>query len=164
MSNKENWKEAGKSIGQSFAGLGKAILKTTRKGIDKVLDDRPAEAGEGDNIKESWSEVGQSFGHAGRSFGKAVAGTATTVVDSIEREIKKPGADAEPENPAEDAPIDVDFEEVKADIEGVCDEMEEFAEEFAGEVKATAEKAAEEFDGALDGSELKDYEEHREDE
>ena len=34
MSVKDNWKQTGKGVGKSFAGLGKAIAKSVKVGVD----------------------------------------------------------------------------------------------------------------------------------
>ena len=87
MSIKDGWKEAGKDIGKSFAGLGKAIIKSAKVGVDKALDEETEEQKEqGTGLGKSWGDVGKSFGEAGKSFGKAVAGTASGVLDKIDGE------------------------------------------------------------------------------
>lgn len=89
MSVKDDWKNTGKGFGKSFTGLGKAIIKSAKVGINKLYDNtsgeekdpnEPKETG----LRESWSEVGHSFGYTGKSLGKAAAGTAKKVVDSID--------------------------------------------------------------------------------
>lgn len=87
MSLKDNWKDAGKNIGKSFAGLGKSIVKSVKTGADAILDDTPTEEEANERraaMKETWSEVGHSFGDAGVSLGKAAAKTAQTVADKID--------------------------------------------------------------------------------
>ena len=37
-SMKESWKETGTGLGHAFEGLGKTILKTGKKGVDKAVD------------------------------------------------------------------------------------------------------------------------------
>lgn len=37
-SMKESWKETGSGLGHAFEGLGKTILKTGKKGVDKAVD------------------------------------------------------------------------------------------------------------------------------
>ena len=93
MSVKDNWKDTGKGLGKSFAGLGKSIVQSVKVGKDKVLDkdteDRP-------DLRESWKEVGESFGQAGKSFGKAMAGTAKKVENKLdEAAADEPVAEAE---------------------------------------------------------------------
>ena len=87
MSVKDNWKNTGKGLGKSFAGLGKSIVKSVKVGADKLLDEEPKDE-EGNvkptNLKESWSEVGHSFGNTGKSLGKAVSGTAKKVAQKID--------------------------------------------------------------------------------
>ena len=70
MSIRDGWKEAGKGIGKSFAGLGKAILKSAKVGVDKALDEDPSDNKGGTGLSQSWSEVGHDFGKAGVSLGK----------------------------------------------------------------------------------------------
>ncbi len=84
MSLKDNWKEAGKGLGKSFAGLGKSIVKSAKVGVDAALDETPADQ---TGLKEAWSDVGHSFGDTGKSLGKAFAGTAKKVVDAVDDEI-----------------------------------------------------------------------------
>ncbi len=38
MSLRDDWKETGKGLGQAFSSLGKSIVKSAKKGIDKVDD------------------------------------------------------------------------------------------------------------------------------
>ena len=98
MSVKDNWKEAGKGIGHSFAGLGKSIVKSVKVGVDKAASDEPTgETG----LKQSWSEVGHSFGHAGKALGKAAASTVKKVTDEVDE-----AAQDEPQAPAAEAPAE----------------------------------------------------------
>lgn len=86
MSLKDNWKDTGKGLGKSFAGLGKSIVKSVKVGADKLLDEEPKDENgnvKPTNLKESWSEVGHSFGSTGKSLGKSVSGTAKKVTDKI---------------------------------------------------------------------------------
>ncbi len=87
MSVKDNWKNTGKGLGKSFAGVGKSIVKSVKVGADKILDEEPRD--ENGNVKptglkESWSEVGHNFGKTGKSLGKAVSGTAKKVAKKID--------------------------------------------------------------------------------
>ncbi|MBR6920577.1 MAG: hypothetical protein IKH51_00085 [Clostridia bacterium] len=87
MSVKDNWKNTGKGLGKSFAGVGKSIVKSVKVGADKILDEEPKD--ENGNVKptglkESWSEVGHNFGKTGKSLGKAVSGTAKKVAKKID--------------------------------------------------------------------------------
>lgn len=87
MSVKDNWKDTGKGLGKSFAGLGRSIVKSVKVGTDKLLDEEPKdENGEvkSERLMDSWSEVGRSFGNTGKSFGKAVSGTAKKVAKKID--------------------------------------------------------------------------------
>ncbi len=89
MSLKDKWKEAGKDLGQTFAGLGKAVAQSVREGVDAATDDgAPKEARDPSQktLKESWTEVGHSFGKTGKALGAAAAGTAKTVMDKIDDE------------------------------------------------------------------------------
>ena len=108
MSVKDNWKDAGKGIGKSFAGLGKSIVKSVKVGTDKILDEEPenVETKEKKSLRDSWSEVGHSFGDTGRSLGKAVSGTARKVADKIDGE----------EETAKET-IETTAEEIKEDTE-----------------------------------------------
>ena len=87
MSVKDNWKNTGKGLGKSFAGVGKSIIKSVKVGADRILDEEPRD--ENGNVvqtdlRESWSEVGHSFGNTGKSFGKAVSGTAKKVAKKVD--------------------------------------------------------------------------------
>ena len=85
MSVKDNWKNTGKGLGKSFAGVGKSIVKSVKVGADKILDEEPRDENgnvKPSGLKESWSEVGHSFGN--KSLGKAVSGTAKKVVKKID--------------------------------------------------------------------------------
>lgn len=35
---KDNWKETGKDLGHAFSGLGKTLIKTAKKAVDKAED------------------------------------------------------------------------------------------------------------------------------
>lgn len=104
MSVKDSWKDTGKGLGKSFAGLGKSIVKSVKVGADRILDEEPRD--ENGNViqtdlRESWSEVGHNFGVAGKSLGKAVSGTARKVADKIDPDEKQ--TDGEESGPAEPA-------------------------------------------------------------
>ena len=88
MSLKDSWKEAGKGLGKSFAGAGKAILESARVGLDRAADDTPEDNGP-TGLKEKWSEVGHSFLKTGASLGKAAAETAERVADEIDPDDKR---------------------------------------------------------------------------
>lgn len=111
MSLKDDWKDAGKGIGKSFAGLGKSIIKSVKVGVDRVTEDENAEKVESESktsLREDWSAVGHSFGRAGKSLGKAAAGTVKKVADAIDEDEKsgeeKPGENSgnKKENTAKD--------------------------------------------------------------
>ncbi|MGN0370253.1 MAG: hypothetical protein ACI4EW_06875 [Butyrivibrio sp.] len=38
MSTRDDWKETGKDLGHAFKGLGKNIIKSAKKGINKATD------------------------------------------------------------------------------------------------------------------------------
>ncbi|MBQ7566908.1 MAG: hypothetical protein IJT18_07295 [Oscillospiraceae bacterium] len=82
MSLKDSWKETGKGIGKTFAGLGKAIVKSVEVGVDRATGDDPENAAT--DLRESWSEVGHSFGKTGKSLGKAAAETAKRAEEAID--------------------------------------------------------------------------------
>lgn len=89
MSLKDNWKEAGKGIGKTVVGAGKALVNTAKVGIDKVQGDTPEDDAEkAAEMKESWSEFGHSFLKTGASLGKAAASTAEKVVDELKKDDK----------------------------------------------------------------------------
>ena len=94
MGLKDSWKEAGKGLGRSFAGAGKAILQSAKVGLDKVTDETPDD-GQPTGLKESWSEVGHSFLKSGASLGRAAAETADRVIDELDPDSQKPGAVSE---------------------------------------------------------------------
>ncbi|MBR4434816.1 MAG: hypothetical protein IKS90_01820 [Clostridia bacterium] len=158
MSNKENWKDAGKGIGKSFLGLGKALLKTARKGIDEVLDDKPEGEENTESLKDSWKEVGQTFGNTGKAFGKAVVGTASTVVDSLEKEVND--IDEKKVEEMIDAEVEEVYDDIEADAHKAADEVraafKDLHRDFE-EAKADFEDALDDLKEASDGEELKDY-------
>lgn len=87
MSLKDDWKDTGKNIGHTAAGLGKAIARSVKVGAEKVLDETPKDSEGKDKptgLRESWSGVGRSFGKTGKSLGKAAAGTAKKVADAVD--------------------------------------------------------------------------------
>ena len=101
MSLKDEWKNTGKGIGKSFAGLGKSIVKSAKVGIDAVLDEKPAEGEEKKptGLKESWSEVGHSFGETGKSLGRAAKGTARRAVG---KDKNPPAEEAKPDDKSDE--------------------------------------------------------------
>lgn len=103
MSVRDEWKNTGKDLSDTFKGLGKSIVKSVKVGADKILDEEPKD--ENGNVKptglkESWSEVGHNFGKSGKSIGKAVTETAKVVVKKADEELNK--TEAQPEQPFED--------------------------------------------------------------
>lgn len=87
MGLKDNWKDVGKGLGKSFAGLGKSIVKSVEEGANRVSGDEPLDENGNPvrtDLRETWSKVGHSFGDTGKAIGKAAAGTAKKVVDSVE--------------------------------------------------------------------------------
>ena len=87
MSLKDDWKDTGKGIGKTFAGLGKSIAKSVKVGLDAATDETPVdENGKPlpNGLRESWTEVGHSFGTTGKSLGRAAAGTAKKVIDKVD--------------------------------------------------------------------------------
>ena len=94
MSLKDNWKDAGKGVGKSFAGLGKSILKSVKVGVERATDEEPVDENgnpKKTNLKEAWSEVGHNFGNAGKSIGKAAAGTVKKVADKVDEAAEEDG-------------------------------------------------------------------------
>ena len=107
MSVKDEWKNTGKGLGKTFAGLGKSIIKSVKVGADKILDEEPRD--ENGNVKptglkESWSEVGHNFGKSGKALGRAVTETAKTVVEKADEATKDEEPQPAPEQPAEEQP------------------------------------------------------------
>ena len=100
MGLKDDWKNAGKGIVKSFSGLGKAIVKSTRVGIDALYDKTSDEKKESDEpkktgLKKSWSKVGHSFGKTGKAIGRAVVGTARVIVHVGEKKSAEKESDGE---------------------------------------------------------------------
>ena len=105
MSVKDEWKNTGKDLGKTFAGLGKTIVRSVKVGADKILDEEPKDENgnvKPTNLKENWSEVGHNFGKSGKSLGKAVTETAKTVVSKAEAEFGD--HEPEPEKPEPEQP------------------------------------------------------------
>ena len=105
MSVKDKWKDTGKGLGKSFAGLGKSIIKSVKVGTDRILDEEPKDE-QGNTVKtdlrETWSEVGHNFGQTGKSLGQAVSGTARKVADKLDPE-EKPAQGGEEETVSEES-------------------------------------------------------------
>ncbi|MBQ9388424.1 MAG: hypothetical protein IJU01_07245 [Lachnospiraceae bacterium] len=92
MGLKDNWKDVGKGLGKSFAGLGKSIVKSVKEGANRATGDEPLDENGNPvrtDLRETWSEVGHSFGETGKALGKAAAGTAKKVADSVEEADEK---------------------------------------------------------------------------
>ena len=103
MSLKDSWKEAGKGLGKSFAGLGKTIIKSAEKGVDAIdpppASDKPQQE---EDLREDWKKVGKTFGETGKSLGKAFAGTARKVIDAIDEEPEEKSGTSDGESTKED--------------------------------------------------------------
>ena len=125
MDVKQDWKDAGKDIGKTVVGLGKAIVRSVKVGADKILDEGPKDGSDDACLRDSWSEVGHGFGRAGKSLGKAVAETARDVADKL---------DSTDEAPKDGETVEGTAEEIRCD----CEEQKEecCCEEKAGEPQA----------------------------
>ena len=90
MSLKEDWKEAGVSLGHSFAGAAQSIIRSAQVGLDKVSqsEEKAGTEAKPTGLKESWTEVGHCFGTAGKALGNALAETARKAADAIDGEEK----------------------------------------------------------------------------
>jgi hypothetical protein len=90
MSLKDDWKGTGKQLGGAFAGLGKALLKTAKVGIDKaeaVADGSdPDKAVPEQNVTNdgTWRQTGKELGGAFAGLGKTLLHTAEIGVDKAE--------------------------------------------------------------------------------
>ena len=94
---KEDWKKAGKSIGQAFKNFGKAMGTTAKV----VFTEEENSNGEGERTKtgEAWSKVGHGFKDAGINLGSA----AKSTIDEVdEKEKAKEEAEAKKK---EDEPV-----------------------------------------------------------
>lgn len=81
---KENWEKVGKGLGSSFSNLGKAVIKTTKDGVDNVSDWACGEETKGTTVdKEEWASVGKGLGAAFRDLGKAVVKSAKVGADKV---------------------------------------------------------------------------------
>ncbi len=80
MSLRDDWKNAGKGLGKSFAEMGVSIVKSVQVGMDKADGKEPPQD---TGLRESWKEVGHSFGETGKSLGKAAAGTVRKVEQQV---------------------------------------------------------------------------------
>ena len=83
---KEDWKKAGKSIGNAFKNFGKAVGTTAKV----AFTDESNSNGEGERTKtgEAWSKVGHGFADAGKNLGSAAKNTIDKV-DEKEKEAAK---------------------------------------------------------------------------
>lgn len=103
MGLKDDWKNAGKGVVKSFSGLGKAIVKSTRVGVDALYDktsDEEKKTGEpkDNGLKKSWSKVGHSFGTTGKALGRALVGTAKVIVHVGEKKSAEGKSDDDKNN------------------------------------------------------------------
>lgn len=83
--SKEEWKSVGKNMGQAFAGLGKAVVRSADRVIDIVQDDNndPNIVDEPNSTvfsdgtwKKTWKDLGKSLVDAGEA-------TANTISDAL---------------------------------------------------------------------------------
>lgn len=104
---RDNWKDVGKGMGKTFAGLGKTLVKTAKVGANKIDD--WAEDRETDNsaqkasMKEGWKEFGRDFVSTAEDLGKASVKSVKKGVDAVdnesegsEPEMKSCGEDPDP--------------------------------------------------------------------
>ena len=106
MAVKDDWKEFGGDTGKAFKGLGKALVKSVKRGFNKASGDDPKPGEEEPDLRKDWSGVGHSFGDAGKAIGKAFSSTAKKVVKDKD-DAKAAGSDgAAAEAPAGETPAD----------------------------------------------------------
>ncbi|MCQ2428489.1 MAG: hypothetical protein MJ137_08895 [Clostridia bacterium] len=84
---KDSWKLFGKGMGKSMSGLGKAILRSARAGIDSLDSKNGGEpsAVDCESLKSNWKDVGKALGETAESFGKALGDTVESVFDDKDR-------------------------------------------------------------------------------
>ena len=91
---RDDWKDVGKGMGKTFAGLGKTLVKTAKVGAAKIDD--WAEDKETDNsaqkasMKEGWKEFGRDFVNTAEDLGKASVKSVKKGVDSVDAEAEEP--------------------------------------------------------------------------
>ena len=56
MGLKDNWKDVGKGLGKSFAGLGKSIVKSVKEGANRATGDEPLDENGNPVINEKTGE------------------------------------------------------------------------------------------------------------
>lgn len=121
MSQRDDWKDTGKSLGGAFKGLGKSIVRTAKTGVDKAADwaegkpaDDPAAAPEQALTDEQASGAADSgtnndtnvfndgtWRETGKELGGAFKGLGQNIIKSVKRGSEKAEEWAEG-NPKED--------------------------------------------------------------
>ncbi len=84
---KGEWKDVGKGLGATFAGLGKTLVKTAKVGLEKADDwaegregvDHSAETA---SMKEGWKNFGNSFVDSAQDLGKTTVKSVKAGVDA----------------------------------------------------------------------------------
>ena len=108
MGVKEEWKNTGKDLGVTFAGLGKSIVRSVKVGADIILDEEPKDENgniKPNGLKESWTEVGRNFGKSGKALGKSVTVTAKAVVKKADEKIDDISSKSEKAEAPEEEPL-----------------------------------------------------------
>jgi len=80
---KDSWASFGKGLGRTMAGLGKALIRSARAGIDSLDSETGGAPAEVDkqSLKENWKTVGRSFGDTAERLGKAIEDTVDSVTE-----------------------------------------------------------------------------------
>jgi len=92
---KGEWKDVGKGLGVTFAGLGKTLVKTAKVGLEKADDwaegregvDHSAETA---SMKEGWKTFGNNFVDSAQDLGKTTVKSVKAGVDACSDDTPKP--------------------------------------------------------------------------
>jgi hypothetical protein len=103
---RDDWKDVGKGMGKTFAGLGKTLVKTAKIGATKIDDwaeDKDTDtSAQKASMKEGWKEFGRDFVNTAEDLGKASVKSVKKGVDAVdsedgtEPEMKSCGEDPDP--------------------------------------------------------------------
>ncbi len=97
MSLKDDWKNTGKNLGNSFKDLGKSIARSAKTGVGKVddaVEGREKQPGESNVFNDgTWRKTGKNLGGAFAGLGKSIVKSARVGIDKVDDSISKKDRD-----------------------------------------------------------------------
>ena len=95
MSLKDDWKNTGKDLGNSFKDLGKSLVRSAKTGVGKVddaVEGREKQPGESNVFNDgTWRKTGKNLGGAFAGLGKSIVKSARVGIDKVDDSISKKG-------------------------------------------------------------------------